>query len=280
MKKDSNPNQNVFDKKPSWVLPEVVVRQLLDMGIKELRKDEKAFFDLFSQFTQHELNDEYGPDYVKQIWEWFSTTKIPVIQAWSFNAQKIPCVSVHLANETEDESKAAMGDLIGTGHNSEIGTAAFTVMVDVGIHMSKGGDQVLWVYYIVSYILFKYKLNFERLGLKLHTFSASDYAKDADKMGASGNNIWTRWVRFRCTTENFWAAQPLRLFEHLNTDQTIGGPHSVDIATSLDVNPRSVDRTANKGLAAEQVTNQSRYDKFIDDADPDGLIDPDGDFNT
>lgn len=280
MKKDSNPNQNAFDKKPSWVLPEVVVRQLLDLGIKELRKDEKAFFDLFAQFTEYELAEDYGPDYVKQIWEWFSTTKIPVIQAWSFNAQKIPCISVHLANETEDETKAAMGDILGTGANSETGTAAFTVMVDVGIHMARGGDQVLWVYYIVSYLLFKYKLNFERMGLKLHTFSASDYAKDADKMGASGNNIWTRWVRFRCTTQNFWAGQPLRKFEHVNTHASILNPVSVDIATSLDVDPKWVDRTANKGIQGESAATVSgTYSKYMDDGNPNGFFDPDEDFN-
>lgn len=271
MKKPSNPNQNVFDKKPAWVLPEIVVRQLLDDGIKSLRKDRVAFDHLFSQFTQDELGVQYGPDYINQIWEWFSTTKIPVIQAWSFNAQRIPCISIHLANETEDESKAAMGDLLGKGYESEIGTAVFTVMVDVGIHMSRGGDQVLWVYYIVSYLLFKYKLDFERLGLKLHTYSASDYAKDADKMGASGNNIWTRWIRFRCTTENFWAAQPLKVMKHVNTHPSIGGPPSVDIATSLDVDPACVDRTANKGMAVESNTEQEEYSTFID-PDDDGFI--------
>jgi hypothetical protein len=279
MKNPSNPNQNVFNHRPNWVLPEVVVRKLIDSGIKELRKDEKAFFDLFHQFAMFELNEEYGEEYVKQIWEWFSTTKIPVIQAWSFNAQKIPCISVHLANETEDESKAAMGDVLGTGYNSEIGTAAFTVMVDIGIHMSRGGDQVLWVYYIVSYILFKYKLNFERLGLKLHTFSASDYAKDADKMGASGNNIWTRWIRFRCTTENFWSGERLKEIEHVHTHAHIGGPFSMDIATSIDVDPEDVDRTANKGMLAEQVSSQSEYNTFIEDENPNGFVDPE-DFDT
>lgn len=264
----------------SWVLPEVVVRQLIDEGIKTLRKDREAFDNLFEQFKQDELNIDYGENYINQIWEWFSTTKIPVIQAWSFNAQRIPCISVHLANETEDESKAAMGDLLAKGRDHEVGTAVFTVMVDVGIHTARAGDQVLWMYYIVSYILFKYKLQFERLGLKLHTFSASDYAKDADKMGASGNNIWTRWVRFRCTTENFWAAQPLRKFEHVHTHQSIGNPYSVDIATSLDVNPLKVDRTANKGVLAEPPTSSGSYETFIDDGDPNGFVDPDGDFKT
>lgn len=263
----------------AWVLPEIVVRKLLDSGIKELRKDREAFDNLFKQLTQDELDVEYGPDYVNQIWEWFSTTKIPVIQAWSFNAQKIPCISIHLANETEDESKAAMGDLLDKGLNHEIGTAVFTVMVDVGVHTARAGDQVLWMYYIVSYILFKYKLQFERLGLKLQTYSASDYAKDADKMGASGNNIWTRWIRFRCTTENFWAAEPLRKFEHVHTHQHIGQPPSIDVATSLDVDPCEVDRTANKGILAEPPGTNNKYHTYIEDGDPNGFIDPD-DFDT
>src|ERR1017187_5468297 len=212
-----------------FVMPEVVVRRLIDYGIKQLRKDRVAFDDIFEQFANPELNSDFGPNYREQIWEWFTTTKIPVVQAWSFNAQKIPCISVHLANETEDESKAAMDDLFGTGEDSEVGTAVFTVMVDVGIHVARGGDHILWLYYITSYILFKYKPLAERWGLKLQTYSASDYSKDADK---AANNVWTGWVRFRCTTQNFWAADPLRLFEEVNTTPSIGNPISEDIARS------------------------------------------------
>ena len=247
-------------------MPEVVVRRLIDLGIKELRTDKRAFDDLFLQFDDPELNPDFGPDYRNQIWEWFTTTKIPVVQAWSFNAQKIPCISVHLANETEDESKAAMDDLAGTGRNSEIGTAVFTVMVDVGIHVAKGGDHVIWLYYIVSYILFKYKLLAEKWGLRLQTYSASDYSKEADK---AANNIWTRWVRFRCTTQNFWSAEPLRRFEEVNTSPSIGNPVSEDIAASLDVDLCKVDRTANKGLLAEHTKEDDKYDTFIDPDDTD-----------
>jgi len=244
-----------------FIFPEVVVRRLIDLGIKELRANKPAFDDLFAQFDNPELNSDFGPNYREQIWEWFSTTKLPVVQAWSFNAQKIPCISIHLANETEDESKAAIGDTFGTGENSEVGTAVFTVMVDVGIHVARGGDHVLWLYYIVSYILFKYKPLAERWGLKLQTYSASDYSKDADK---AANNVWTRWVRFRCTTENFWAAEPLREIEHIHTDPSINNPRSEDIATSLDVEPCDVDRTANKGIITETPGS----------IEHDGLIDP------
>jgi len=250
-----------------FCMPEIVVRKLIDQGIKDLRKDKRAFDDLFSMFLQDELNLDYGENYREQIWKWFSETKIPVVQAWSFNAQKIPCISVHLANETEDESKAAFSDIGALGFDSDIGTAVFTTMVDVGIHTSKGGDYILWLYYIVSYILFKYKRTAERLGLKLQTYSASDYGKDADK---GANNIWTRWVRFRCTTENFWSADTYRDIDEVNTTASIGNPFSEDIATSLDVPLCKVDRTANKGLIAEPaLTTDEEYQTYIDENDED-----------
>lgn len=238
-----------------FVMPEIVVRKVLDQGIKELRTNKAAFDDLFAIFAQDELGIDYGEDYREQIWTWFSTTKIPVVQAWSFNAQRIPCVSVHLANETEDESKAAFNDIAGSFDQiQETGTAAFTVMIDIGIHANKGGDHVLWLYYIVAYVLFKYKPMAFRLGLKLGTFSASDYNKDSDK---TANNIWTRWVRFRCTTQNFWGADLFGIngadVEDVNLDHTIGNEPATDISTSLDVNIDDVDTTANEGLKVSRV---------------------------
>lgn len=235
----------------SFVMPEIVVRKVIDHGIKELRANKRAFYDLFYQFVQDELGVDYGPEYRDQIWEWFTTTKIPVVQAWSFNAQKIPCISIHLANETEDESKAAIDDYAGSfNQENETGTGVFTVMIDIGVHANKGGDHVLWMYYIIAYILFKYKPMAFRLGLKLGTFSASDYSKDADKMG---NNVWTRWVRFRCTTQNFWAADPFTEICDVNTEHTIGNEPARDLAASLDVDINTVDTTANEGIKVSRI---------------------------
>ena len=236
----------------SFVMPEIVVQKVLEYGIKRLRANKAEFYDLFAQFTQDELTQDYGDKYLDEVWKWFSTTKIPVVKAWSFNAQVIPCISVHLANETEDESKAGLGDIAGVfGEDGETGTGVFTAMVDIGIHANKAGDHVLWLYYIVAYILFKHKLMAHRLGLKLHTFSASDYNKDNNKMT---ENIWTRWVRFRCTTQNFWESERFREpIEAINTDPAVGLPEASDIATSLDVDITQVDTTANDGIIASRV---------------------------
>ena len=161
-------------------------------------------------------------------------------------------MSVHLANETEDETKAATGDFFGGGEDHEIGIGVFTVMVDIGIHTSRAGDQVLWLYYIANYILFKHKLMAERLGLRLQTFSASDYNKDAAKMT---DNIWTRWIRFRCTTQNHWAADPYIQIDDVNVDPAIGLEPAKSLATSLDVDPCDVDITKNQGFSAETGDN-------------------------
>jgi hypothetical protein len=235
-------------------MPEIVIRKVVDYGIKQLRANKPAFDDLFSEFLQDELGVDYGEAYRDKIWTWFSSTKIPVVQAWSFDAQRIPCISIHLANESEDESKASMNDYAGNFNNEEeTGTGVFTVMIDIGIHANKGGDHVLWMYYIVSYILFKHKDMAFRLGLKLGTFSASDYSKNAELMG---NNIWTRWVRFRCTTQNFWGADPFTEVDGLNVETAIGLPPATDIAVSLDVNIDEVDTTANQGIQAGRTGDE------------------------
>lgn len=236
----------------SFVMPEIVVTKVLSHGIKQLRANKAEFYDLFAQFTEDELNLDYGDAYLDSIWNWFSTTKIPVIKAWQFNTQVIPCISVHLANETEDESKASLNDYAGMfDDETETGTGVFTCMVDIGIHANKAGDHVLWLYYIVAYILFKHKLMAHRLGLKLHTFSASDYNKDAGKMT---ENIWTRWVRFRCTTQNFWEAPKSGYaVEDINIDPAVGLEPASEVATSLDVSEADIDTTSNDGIKVSRV---------------------------
>lgn len=243
-------------------MPEIVLQRLITLGIKKLRADKPAFYDIFNQYNCAEMIAEYGEQYIDQLWTWFSTTKIPVVQAWSFNAQKIPCISIHLATEQEAEDKAAIGDIAGEFDEiGETGTGVFTVMLDIGIHANKAGDNVLWLYYIVSYILFKNKLMAHRLGLKLHTFSASDYNKEAKYMA---ENIWTRWIRFRCTTQNFWSGDEFFSIEEINTEVAVGLEPAGQIATSLDVDPSTVDTTSNRGIIASRIHNDEE-DELIED---------------
>jgi len=198
-------------------MPEIIVQRVLQKGIKDLRNDPDAFNKIFSQFLCDELDFDYGQTQIDKVREWFFETKIPVLQAWSLNPDRIPCFSIHLASESEDENKAAIGDYYGDASDSTISTGVFTVHVDIGIHGDKSGDTVLWLYYIMSYIFFKQKRVAERLGLQLHTWQASDYNKNDQYVA---ENVWSRWVRFRCTTQNWLEDEAFTETDDLKTEVT------------------------------------------------------------
>lgn len=181
----------------AMIIPEVILQRALAMGMERLKANEDAFKGIFAQYaSEDEVKAFYGADYIDKLWTWFQTTKIPVIQAWSFNADRIPCISIRLANETEDEGKAAVADYLGQGIENDVLAGPVTVTLDIGLHANKEKDYVIWIYYIVLYILYREKMRFTSLGLQLHTYSASDYNREAKY---SMENVWVRWVRFKCT---------------------------------------------------------------------------------
>ena len=201
-----------------WIMPQIALQKILQSGLRDLKDNPDIFSDIFSYMKEPDINDDYGDNQIDKIKAWFLGTKIPVLHAWTFNADRIPCISIHLANESEDESKAAVGDFYGSDENGDIGTTVLVTQLDVGIHASKNSDEVLWLYYIITYILFRNKLYAESLGLRLQTFTASDWER---KEAYSMENVWTRWLRFRCLTENFWqTVDPLVEIDDLVTNVT------------------------------------------------------------
>lgn len=184
----------------AMVLPEVVLQRVIKVGLKELRKNPEAFKDIFCQYMSDEMDTEYGEAYIDSIRKWFMKTKIPVVQSFSFDATKIPSISIHLGVENEDESKASMDDFFGMGDEGEILVGVDQVVMDIGIHADKSKDHVLWLYYIIKYIIYKQKYLARKLGLQLQTFSVSEHNKAQQYMT---ENIWTRWFRYRCTVQNY-----------------------------------------------------------------------------
>ncbi len=182
-------------------MPEIAVQRLIQVGLADLRSKPDVFNEVFAYYNSEELVDDFGPVYIDKIRKWFFETKIPVLMAWGFTAQRLPAYSVNLASESEDESKAAMSDFVGMGANADVKGSPFTVQIDIGIHADKNSDYVLWMYYAISYILLKNKLLAEKMGLRLHTWSASDYNRDAPH---TPENCWSRWIRFKCTVQNEW----------------------------------------------------------------------------
>lgn len=184
----------------SMILSEVALQRLIQIGIKNLRDNPSAFRDIFAQYKSPAMAASYGDAYIDKIVDWFNTTKLPIVQSWSFDPQRVPAISIHLADESEDESKAGISDFFGDDEHGEILTGPATVSLDIGIHADKTKDVVLWMYYIVVYILYKEKMTGRSLGLQLYTYRANEYNKESKYMA---DNVWSRWVRFKCTVQHY-----------------------------------------------------------------------------
>ena len=193
-----------------WIMPQIAVQKLLQDGLKELRSNPSLLDEVFEYMHEPMFESDYGEEYVEKIKTWFAKTRLPVLHAWTFNIDRVPCISIHLSDEREDETKAAVGDHWGDDEDGTTGVAVFSCQVDIGIHASKTGDQVLWLYYIISYLLFKYKVIAEQMGIQLHSYGASDWDKRPEYMA---ENVWTRWIRFRCITENTWISSAKKEFD-------------------------------------------------------------------
>lgn len=181
-------------------LAEVSLQRLIQIGLANLRGNEEAFKCIFGQYASPEMAASYGDPYIQKIWDWFHNTKMPVVQSWAFDTTRVPGFSIHLADESEDESKTGFSDYFGMGEENDILTGPVTVSIDIGIHADKAKDHVLWMYYILLYILYREKMVGHRLGLQMYTYRASDYNKESKYMG---DNVWSRWVRFRCTVQHY-----------------------------------------------------------------------------
>ena len=217
-------------------LSEVALQRVIQVGLKNLRNNPEAFKDIFEQYNCEEMASSYGIPYIEKIYDWFNGTKLPVMQAFSFDTAKIPGISIHLADESEDESKAAMGDLWGMGQDNDILTGPVTVSIDIGIHADKSKDHVLWMYYIVLYILYKEKSLARKLGLQLYTYRANDYNKESKYMA---ENVWSRWVRFRCTVQHY-----------------IGGDTYIEPTIILDVDAESTSGEGPTDISQIELDNE------------------------
>lgn len=211
------------------VLPQVALHRIIQDGVKILKQNPDILDEIFRYYTCPPMENDYGQAYVDSIKKWFLETKIPVVQAWSLNPQIAPQIGIKLASEQEDESKAVLGDYAFLNGEGEVGMSPSMVQLDIVVMSSRNGDESLWLYYIVSYILLKRKRQAENLGLQNHTFSASDYNRNATKLA---DNIWERYIRYRAIIQNYWQESNYLDFENLEIDLQA---ESVEVDTEGDI---------------------------------------------
>ena len=97
------------------------------------------------------------------------------------------------------------------------GEAYLRDSIDIGIHATLQANMVLWMYAILLYILFRFKLELISRGADLTTFSASDFRRDSMYLG---DNIYSRWLRISARTRISWKSHKLDQADTLVTTVT------------------------------------------------------------
>lgn len=73
--------------------------------------------------------------------------------------------------------------------------------VDIGIHAAVDYQVGLWLYYLVQFIFFRFKLDMETRGIQLHTFAGSEFNKDSKFLP---ENVFSRWYRYSAQVSIEW----------------------------------------------------------------------------
>lgn len=86
------------------------------------------------------------------------------------------------------------------------GVAHFSDAVDIGFHAMEEAQVVLWLYYIASWLFFRFKPVLEERGIAVHTYSGTDFDRNSKYVDEA---VFSRWMRFSAETTMEWTEEPI-----------------------------------------------------------------------
>lgn len=104
--------------------------------------------------------------------------------------------------------------------------AWFNETFEIRANANTNGDQAIWLYYILAYVLMRYKHRFEEVGLESQTFGAAEFFRD---VGKAPNNIWGRTVRFNFRVNHEWR-EPVQSLELVGVNLNAENPITNQLA--------------------------------------------------
>ena len=144
--------------------------------------------------------------------EFFRENQIAIIQSFSDVQTNLPCISIQLASDGEDQGLALTDDFGGIDGTFDsdvpardrIGRDENTIhantVINVGIHTK---EQLLtkYLYHITKYFILSAKEDLIRQNFIIATFRGSDFTRDA---AWQGDHVYTRFLNISGKTEDSW----------------------------------------------------------------------------
>lgn len=91
-------------------IPDLIIESVIRDGMQNVRNDPEVLEDVFLSLTQPFASKKYGEAEIEKIKRMLQRKEISIVHAFSAVSAKIPCISIQLAEEVEDEKNAKLGD--------------------------------------------------------------------------------------------------------------------------------------------------------------------------
>ena len=178
--------------------------------------------------------------------EFFRRNQIAIVQSFSDVQAHLPCISIQLANDGEDQGLALTDDFGGIDgtFDSDVpardrlgrdeNTIHANTTINVGIHTK---EQLLtkYLYHITKYFVLSAKEDLIRQNFIIATFKGSDFMRDASWQG---DHVYTRFLNISGKTEDSW----------VNLDELVVALEEVGVQVFVPATPNAPATTqANSG---------------------------------
>jgi hypothetical protein len=97
-----------------FVLPEITIESILRDGFKNARRNsDDVIRDVFGNLTRAFADKKYGEKEINKIKKLVEDKEVSIVHSFNMVQAEIPCISIQLVSDTEDERKAHLGDHVG-----------------------------------------------------------------------------------------------------------------------------------------------------------------------
>lgn len=97
----------------SFVLPDLVIESIIRDGMQNARRlPDDVITDVFGNLTRSFADKKYGQKEIDKIKSLVEEKEVSIVHSYNLVNVSIPCISIQLINDTEDERRAHMGDQV------------------------------------------------------------------------------------------------------------------------------------------------------------------------
>ena len=242
------------DKEMGLYPVDFLLEAIIEAGIQWFIDTPEAPNLVFGHLKQGMLANKYGQAKIDEIAEFIKKYEITVVQHFSLAHTKLPSMSIQLMAAEEQTDRAGLADferqvdIINADNEvvgrSEVGYTSVSDNVHIGIHTEDTPDLAKYLYYLLIYILNVFKPEFQKIGVHLGTFSATDLSRLNDYLP---ENIYSRFVNFQVWTVASYDRGAVPIIENI-LGLSIGPEGTIEVDENGEIPPPSENVEVETGI--------------------------------